>query len=186
MKMAKNPAMAPQFWPQSITQDLPFSNREGHNSYGPGPSQWAQAIWVRKWSMDLLDSQRIGQFWPWGALVTPRTIGHQKGPKRAPMMIWSKIAIVMARTQNTQEGPKWPKSSCRPIQQDIGDKPPPWSMPKGNEVEEDPRGTTGHSIMGIYVHIIIIHHFLRRRALRPSFWMQPKVHASKRKILIEF
>ncbi|MBW0509959.1 hypothetical protein O181_049674 [Austropuccinia psidii MF-1] len=105
--------------------------------YGPGPSQWAQAKKVRIWSMDPLDSQNVGQFWPWGALVTPtdcRTPKRQKDPedqktqkrpKRAPIMICSKMAIVMARTQIAQEGPKWLKSSFRPIFKEIGDNPPP-------------------------------------------------------------
>ncbi|MBW0553277.1 hypothetical protein O181_092992 [Austropuccinia psidii MF-1] len=106
--------------------------------------------------MDPLDSQKPGQFGPWGALVTPtasRTRQRPKGPKKqkkekGPLItIPSKMAIVMARTQDTQEGPKWPNTK------DNGDKPPPWMLPKANQGEESPRGPIVWPIMEIYMFI---------------------------------
>ncbi|MBW0558608.1 hypothetical protein O181_098323 [Austropuccinia psidii MF-1] len=79
--------------------------------YVPAPSQWTQAMWVSKWSHGAPGFQACG------ALVTPmnhspwptdhRTRQRPKGPKKTKT---DKLAIVMARTQNNQDGPKWPKS----------------------------------------------------------------------------
>ncbi|MBW0538880.1 hypothetical protein O181_078595 [Austropuccinia psidii MF-1] len=87
--------------------------------------------------------------WAVGQAKAPKDQKTPKRPKRHPITIWSKTAIGMAKAQ-----------SFRPILTDIGEKPPPWRMPKVNEVEEDPRGPTSQSIVGIYVHITIIHPFL--------------------------
>ncbi|MBW0463345.1 hypothetical protein O181_003060 [Austropuccinia psidii MF-1] len=105
--------------------------------YGPGPSQWAQAIWVRKWSiailygpMDPLEFWHMGSFWPWGGSSSPhgpQTVGRandQKGPKIPLITITSKRAMAMAWTQNPQVGP-----NCRPSFKYNGDKPPLWMMP---------------------------------------------------------
>ncbi|MBW0483572.1 hypothetical protein O181_023287 [Austropuccinia psidii MF-1] len=91
IKMAQKPVVAPQFEPQSITKDLPFNIRECHNSYGPGPSQGAQAIWVKKWSHA---PPGFPEDWSilalggcsnphrlWTTANGPRTIGHQKGQR---------------------------------------------------------------------------------------------------------
>ncbi|MBW0493706.1 hypothetical protein O181_033421 [Austropuccinia psidii MF-1] len=112
----------PSIWPQSITQDLPCNIGEGHIFYGPGPSQWAQAIWVRKWSMPIF----YGPIDPWNSVLAgssnphrPWTIGYAKDQrtpkyqkvKKQPLITNpSQKAMAMARTQNAQEGPKWPKN----------------------------------------------------------------------------
>ncbi|MBW0492640.1 hypothetical protein O181_032355 [Austropuccinia psidii MF-1] len=83
------------------------------------------------------------EFWPRGSSNPhgPQTIGHtndQKtpnNPKRPLITIPSKKAMAMARTQNTEEVPKWPNFK------DNGDKPSPWRIPKANKGEEEPRGT---------------------------------------------
>ncbi|MBW0556956.1 hypothetical protein O181_096671 [Austropuccinia psidii MF-1] len=113
--------MAPQNLAQSITQDLPFSIGEGQISYGSGPSQW-----VKKCSMAAL----MVPWTPWNPSLWvnfglgdsdnpygPPTLRHAKDqkdpkrPKRPLITVASKIAIVMARTQNAQGGPTWPKTN---------------------------------------------------------------------------
>ncbi|MBW0554899.1 hypothetical protein O181_094614 [Austropuccinia psidii MF-1] len=90
MNLAQKPAMALIWAP--IHHPRPSLQYWGTSEfYGPGPSQWAQAIWWRK----------CNPHGPW-------TVGHtkdQKGPKRCLITIPSQKAIAMARTQNTQEGP---------------------------------------------------------------------------------
>ncbi|MBW0518764.1 hypothetical protein O181_058479 [Austropuccinia psidii MF-1] len=108
--------------------------------------------------MDPLELRHIDPVWPQGTLITPTDRKRYKGPKKPLLTILTK----MARTQNSQEGPKWPNLK------DNGDKTPPWVIPKVNQDEEDPRGPTGWSIIGIYIHIYIIHQYLSRRAPRPS------------------
>ncbi|MBW0492898.1 hypothetical protein O181_032613 [Austropuccinia psidii MF-1] len=90
-------------------------------------------------------------------------MSRTKRTKKAPNHDLTKNVNGMARTQNG------PKTNFRPNLKDNGDKPPPWMMPKVNQDEEDPRGPTGQSIMGIYIHKSIIHQILSRRALRHSF-----------------
>ncbi|MBW0507963.1 hypothetical protein O181_047678 [Austropuccinia psidii MF-1] len=41
----------PSNWAPINHSRPPLKDVEGHISYGPGPSQWAQAMWVSKWSM---------------------------------------------------------------------------------------------------------------------------------------
>ncbi|MBW0542424.1 hypothetical protein O181_082139 [Austropuccinia psidii MF-1] len=139
--------MAPQIGPQSINQDLPFNNGEGHISYGPGPSQWAQEMWASKWSMDPLDSPHAGQFGPWGALVTPMDGRPRPTNCRTPRKATKPIRPKQPRKakkgpekQNHQNGQK---PNFRPILKANGHKPPPWMRPKVNKDEEDPRGLTG-------------------------------------------
>ncbi|MBW0494276.1 hypothetical protein O181_033991 [Austropuccinia psidii MF-1] len=80
--------------------------------------------------------------------------GHSDG-QDSKQSRWSKIAKIQNFSPNLK---------------DNGDKPPFWMMPKVNQDEEDPRGPPSWAIMGIYIHISIIHKILSRRALRPSFW----------------
>ncbi|MBW0464525.1 hypothetical protein O181_004240 [Austropuccinia psidii MF-1] len=113
----------------------------------------------------------------------PQTVGHAKGqkdPKRPRNTKGAKMAPHHHSIKNGHSNGKEPKYSrgskmakksiFRPDFKGNGDKTPPWMMPKVYEVEEGPRGPTGKLIMGIYVLITIINHFLSRRALRPSFW----------------
>ncbi|MBW0538474.1 hypothetical protein O181_078189 [Austropuccinia psidii MF-1] len=101
---------------------------------------------------------------PQGPYDMPKKKGHkgnqkEKRAKKAPHQNSIKMAIVMARTQNTQEGPKWPKTIVRPNFKDNGDKPLCWMIPKANQGEENPRGPISWPIMGIYIDIPIIHPF---------------------------
>ncbi|MBW0590039.1 hypothetical protein O181_129754 [Austropuccinia psidii MF-1] len=121
--------MVPHIWLQSITQDLPSNNGEGHISYGPRPCGLVNG------PKDPQDSQHVGQFGPWGALVTPmdrilrrtdhtdhRTPKMAKGPKRDLNHKIIKMAIVMAKKPNLTQ-----------ILKDNGEKPPPWMKPKVNQ-----------------------------------------------------
>ncbi|MBW0485081.1 hypothetical protein O181_024796 [Austropuccinia psidii MF-1] len=102
--------------------------------------------------MDPLDSQQLGQFWPWGALIAltdcgPCTVGHakdQKDPKhqKGPKGPLNKIPTKMAKKYS--RGSKMAKKSIfRPNFKDKGDKPPPWMITKVKQVEKGPRGPTG-------------------------------------------
>ncbi|MBW0580973.1 hypothetical protein O181_120688 [Austropuccinia psidii MF-1] len=78
-------------------------------------------MWMSKWSHETPGFPACGTTWALGGSSSPHrqwTIGHAKdqkdpkrpkGPKRPLITIPSKMAIVMATTQNTEEDLKWPK-----------------------------------------------------------------------------
>ncbi|MBW0508454.1 hypothetical protein O181_048169 [Austropuccinia psidii MF-1] len=85
--------------------------------YGPGPSQWAQVMWMSKWSHETPGFPACESIWALGGSSSPhrpRTVGHakdRKDPKRpkGPEGPLITIPSKMARAQNPEEGPKWPK-----------------------------------------------------------------------------
>ncbi|MBW0510851.1 hypothetical protein O181_050566 [Austropuccinia psidii MF-1] len=161
MNLAQKPAMALNLGPNPSPKTFPAIL--GKLSFNvPGPYQWAKAIWVRKWSHGPPGILALGASSSPHRLQSaydgPWTIGHAKDQRtpKAPLITHPSImAMVLARTQNTKEGPKWPNLK------DNGDKPPAWMIPKSNQGEVEPRGTISQSIMGIYVHITIMNNFLR-------------------------
>ncbi|MBW0472595.1 hypothetical protein O181_012310 [Austropuccinia psidii MF-1] len=190
--------MAPQIGPQSITQDLPFNNGEGHISYGPVPSQWAQAMWEIKWSHGPPGFPECGSILALRVSSHPHgpwTIGHAKdpkdlnGPKKTKKAKRALKPNMIKNGNSDGQDPKqsrWSKmakiQTFRSNLKDNGDKNPPWMMPKVNQDEEDPRGSTAWAIMGIYIHISIIHQVLSRRALSPYFWDTTQGPCIKEKI----
>ncbi|MBW0490834.1 hypothetical protein O181_030549 [Austropuccinia psidii MF-1] len=108
----------------------------------------------------------------------PRPMDH-KAPKppralERPKMgldhIFAEMAMVMTRTNIHQNGPKWPQSHFGPFSKDNQDKTPPLLIQNFKSREEGPKKSIWKSHDEIYVHILIDHHFLRRRALWPSSW----------------
>ncbi|MBW0562808.1 hypothetical protein O181_102523 [Austropuccinia psidii MF-1] len=106
MNLAQTPAIALNLGPNPSLKTFPaMLGKVGF--YGPGPSLWAQAIWVKKWSHGPPENLALG-----GSSNPQRPKDPKKtpkGPKRLLIPNPSIMVMELARTQNTQEGPKWPK-----------------------------------------------------------------------------
>ncbi|MBW0533482.1 hypothetical protein O181_073197 [Austropuccinia psidii MF-1] len=133
--------MAPQDGPPINQPRPPLQHWGSTYSYGPGPCQWAQAIWVKIWSHVPPGIPAYGANLALGYSNNPQgpqtmdlricnDLKDQERPKRPLITILSLMAIVMTRTQNAQDDPKWPRVIFKPNIKDNGDKNPPWIMPK--------------------------------------------------------
>ncbi|MBW0486930.1 hypothetical protein O181_026645 [Austropuccinia psidii MF-1] len=102
------------------------------DSYGPGPSQWAQAIWVKIWSHRPPGILAYGSSLALGDSNIPmdhKTRKRQKGPKRAKKAANHNL---IKNGHSNGQVPKWPKAICNRCIKENGDRTPPWIMPKVN------------------------------------------------------
>ncbi|MBW0519010.1 hypothetical protein O181_058725 [Austropuccinia psidii MF-1] len=97
MNLAQNPAMAFNLGPNPSPKTFP-SILGKVSFYGPGPSQWAQAIWVRKWSHGPPEILALGGCSNPHRPKDPKRPKHKKGPKIPLITNPSIMAMVLART----------------------------------------------------------------------------------------